>query len=324
MNIAYFGSPVLSKLLLDQLIENGIPIKFVVTQPDKAAGKRLKLTETAVKSTAIAHGIEYFDKPLKNHEDELISIMNDKEITLGILFAYGELLSPRLLNSLKYGIWNIHPSLLPKYRGPAPIIYPLILGETKTGTTLMQMSEGLDEGNILEQTVISIPISANREQVEHKLVAIAAEQVINALSLLKNDSLQSKQQEARLATYTKLVNKSDGFVSREFISQALNNESITFEKLPTVIQKYYQKNNIVPQEIYKAGAILYHLYQGLHPWPGIWTLIKINSTEKRLKILELKLNNNYSQIISVQLEGKKPVDFITFKKAYKECIPFQD
>ncbi len=320
MNIAYFGSPLLSKLLLDQLLEHEIPIRLIITQPDKIAGKRLEMTETPVKTTAIAHDIDYFDKRLKDHEDELISIIRENEITLGILFAYGEILSPRLLNSMQYGIWNVHPSLLPKYRGPSPIVFPLILGETETGTTLMQMNEALDEGDILKQTAISIGIPDNRERIERKLVDTAVKQVINALSLLKTDTLQSKQQDSRFATYTKLLKKADGFITQKFISQALNNENITFEELPAVIQNYYQKNNIIPPEIHHAGLIFYHLYQGLHPWPGIWTLIKINTVEKRLKILDVQLNNNRPQIISVQLEGKKPVDFSTFRKAYSQHI----
>ena len=217
---------------------------------------------------------------------------------------------------MKYGIWNIHPSLLPKYRGPAPIIFPLILGESQTGTTLMQMSEGLDQGDILKQDTLEIKAEDSRTVIERKLIDIAANQIDDALSLLKTNTLQSKQQESRFATYTKLLRKNDGFISQEFISKALNNKKITFDSLPIIIQAYFKKNNIQTLDKYDAGPMLYHLYQGLHPWPGIWTTVQIDDNEKRLKILEVSIQNQTPQLKLVQLEGKKPVDSQTFEKSY--------
>lgn len=316
MNIAYFGSPQLSELLLDRLLEKKLPISLVITQPDKPAGKRLELTATAVKTSAVAHNIEFFDKPLKKHEDELLSIIRKKKITLGILFAYGEILSTRLLECIPYGIWNVHPSLLPKYRGPSPIVYPLILGEAETGTTLMQMNQGLDQGDILLQSSVSINVTDTREQLEQKLVVLAEQQILDALSLLKTSSLQSKQQDEDLATYTRLLKKKDGFITQTFISQALNNKNVTFEQLPEILQRYYVKNSIPQKSIYDAGLVLYHLYQGLHPWPGIWTIIKVGTNEKRLKLLDITFEDNILKLREVQLEGKKAVEFSVFNKAY--------
>ncbi|QQS44606.1 methionyl-tRNA formyltransferase [Candidatus Roizmanbacteria bacterium] len=316
MNIAYFGSPQLSELLLDRLLEKNLPISLVITQPDKPAGKRLEITATAVKNNAVVHNIEFFDKPLKKYEDELLSIIREKKITLGILFAYGEILSTSLLKSIPFGIWNVHPSLLPKYRGPSPIVYPLILGEAETGTTLMQMNQGLDQGDILMQTSVSIKARDKREQIEQKLVALAEQQIFYALSLLKTNSLQSKQQEEHLATYTRLLKKKDGFITQTFISQALNNKNVTFEQLPEILQRYHVKNNIPPKKNYDAGPVLYHLYQGLHPWPGVWTTIKVGPNEKRLKLLDMTFEDNTPQLRQVQLEGKRAVEFSVFNKAY--------
>ena len=320
MNIVYFGSPQLSKELLERLVNQGLTIKFIVTQPDKASGKRLEVTSTPVKNYALSHHIDYFDKPLKDNEGDLLEMLKSKDIELGILFAYGEILSRKLLTSLKHGIWNIHPSLLPKYRGPAPIVYPLLAGDVETGSTLMQMNEKLDEGDILIQRSIPIRASIKRPELENELVDLAAQEIVDALSLLKTNMLRSKQQDSSFATYTKLLKKDDGFISKEFLSQALNNKNITFEQLPRIIQQYFSKNGIVGNKSYNAGLILYHLWQGLDPWPGVWTIINVGGKEKRLKIIEIKFQNKNLQLETVQLEGKNPVNFYIFKRAYNKFI----
>lgn len=317
MKIAYFGSPTISQWLLEYLRSQNVDIALIVTQPDMPAGKRLQLTPTAIKKYAMDNQITLFDKPLSpSNETELIKTLQEKQIELGILFAYGEILSTNVLHSMKYGIWNVHPSLLPKYRGPAPIIYPLLLGESITGTTLIQMNEELDQGAILQQDSLSISHQDIRSTIEPKLIDLAGKQIINALSLLKTHLLQSKQQESQLATYTKILKKKDGYISQEFLSKALANKKISFEELPQLLQHYYKRNNIPHENEYDAGPILFNLYQGLYPWPGIWTAIIVNGSEKRLKVLKITISNNTPVIETVQLEGKKPVNFQTFSKAY--------
>lgn len=318
MNIAYFGSPEISADLLRLLLPIGDhKIALIVTQPDKAVGKRLTVTSTPVKQLAIAHNIEIFDKPLtKTNEQILIHAIKAKDIHLAILFAYGEILSQELLDCMRYGIWNVHPSLLPKYRGPSPTAFPLIMGDRATGTTLMQMNEFLDKGDIIYQNEIPIYSKDNRSTIEQKVIPIAGQQVIRALEKVNEHRLETKQQDESSATYTRLLKKNDGFISLELLVKALKGESITFEQLPAIIQRYYQKNNLTTSTFYRADITVYNLYRGLFPWPGVWTEIKVTTSSKRVKLIEMKLDNGQLQLEKVQLEGKRPVDFPTFNRAY--------
>jgi len=294
ISIAYFGSPTLSVKLLDKLMNGaGSSIPLIVTQPDKPAGKRLLNTQTPVKEYAVEHRINIFDKSI-NPENEklLIEMMAEKKIELGIVFAFGQFLSKKLLNSLKYGFWNIHPSLLPKYRGPSPLIYPILNGDNKTGITLIQVNENMDQGDIIKQQEFPIGESTTRLDIESQIAPIASKLIQSSLLDLINDlDIETSPQNDDVATFTKNIKKQDGFVDLELIDKALkgkDNEAVNINRK----------------------------YRAFTNWPGIWTKIIFNKKELRLKLLDLDLIDNKIILKTVQLEGKKPVGFGQWNKAY--------
>jgi len=300
ISIAYFGSPALSVKLLDKLLyATAASIPLIVTQPDKPAGKRLLNTQTPVKEYAVEHRIDIFDKSINPENEELlIEMMVEKKIELGIVFAYGQFLSIKLLNSLKYGFWNIHPSLLPKYRGPSPLIYPILNGDKKTGITLIQVNENMDQGNIIKQHEFPIGESTTRLDIESQIAPIASKLIQSSLSdLINGRDITTLPQNDDMATFTKSIKKHDGFVNLELINKALKGQE-------------------------EAAKIISRKYRAFTNWPGVWTKININEKKVRLKIIDLDLIDNKIVLKTVQLEGKKPVSFSQWNTAYK-VFPLQ-
>jgi methionyl-tRNA formyltransferase len=341
LNIAYFGSSYFSANLLEHiLIDKELPVnlKFIVTQPDQKAGRKQILTPTPVKLMAEKYKIKLEILNPKSQINQKSQIQNSKHLEFGIsnlfgtwnlefsalksidlalVYAYGDLIPKKLLGLPKYGFWNIHPSLLPKYRGPSPIATPLINGDKITGVTIIKMDEKIDHGPIIVQESLTIGEDDKRPDLEKKLTDLAFKmfkEIIKSVilgtqseawrtpeSLL--DSGQARMtptpQQHQLATYTKKLTKQSGFIKFEELKKAINNETMK------------QSNN----------KSIFNLFRGLSPWPGIWTMIKpIQPTRldeaKRLKITDLKLVDGKLVINKVQLEGKNEVDFETFNKAY--------
>ena len=354
--IAYFGTPYFSalfleKLLTDTSINRLIEVKLVVTQPDKPVGKKRLMTSSPVKETAKKFNIPVLDslRSLEQYysaspETKFGINSVDKNIDLGFLFAYGGILPTNVLKLPKYGFWNTHPSLLPKYRGPSPIAYPLILGDKKTGVTLIKLDEKIDHGPIIAQDKIKINSTDRRPDLEIKLTDLAFRLFKKTVCVflqrpLSKHTLPYKTQNHTQATFTRLLQKDDGFIPLSTLKKALNNEPLTFSELPKIIFEYINKYNLIRNwkpvlreveglEIRNSSKIVYDYFRGLCPWPGIWTLVDIRGnqsiirgnpsvrTHKRLKITGLNYAEGKLTITKVQLEGKKEVDIKTFNKAY--------
>ncbi|HRN69651.1 MAG TPA: methionyl-tRNA formyltransferase [Candidatus Woesebacteria bacterium] len=320
MNIAYFGSPHISSLLLQELLKEDnqdYEISLVVSQPDKPVGKRLQIRPTKVAELAQAYQLPIFRKELKTHEEELISLIQHNNIELCIIFAYGEIISTKLLNTPQFGFWNIHPSLLPLYRGPSPVAYSLLLGDTQTGVSLMQLEPAMDTGPIIGQIKTSIALHENRNQLEERLTLIGSTLLKNNLEkLIINNKIDSKPQNHTLATHTYLLKKNDGYVNPLFLQKAITDEPVASELLPPILNRYIERFTTTSVLQQSTSKIFYNFYRALTPWPGIWTIIQTKKGSKRLKITDVDYTENL-QIKQVQLEGKNPVDFETFQNAYR-------
>lgn len=307
INIAFFGSPYFSAEFLemalsDKIIKDAAKIKLVITQPDKPVGRRKALTPTPVAQMAAKHEL----KVLKTKGLRL----NLKNYDLALVFAYAKIIPASLLHQPRYGFLNIHPSLLPRYRGPSPIAYPLIAGDEKTGVTIIHMDERIDHGDIIAQQSLSIPSSDRRPELEHKLTKLAFEMIKKILiSVYKGLVLKAYPQIHSQATYTKRLKREYGFISSNALEKALDGKPLNHQELPLLIRDLKLNTK-------KSSGIIYNYFRGLYPWPGIWTKIKIKGVNRRLKILNLEFKDKNLTIKKVQLEGKKPVDYTTFKKAY--------
>ncbi|OGK35344.1 hypothetical protein A3A93_04795 [Candidatus Roizmanbacteria bacterium RIFCSPLOWO2_01_FULL_38_12] len=322
MNIAYFGSPDISATLLGKLVKispGNIRIPCVFTQPDKPAGKNLTKTKTPVAQLASKLGLALYDLDVKLYPTKVVDIIKKHDIELCISYSYGLVIPLEVLRAPRFGFWNIHFSLLPEYRGPAPVAYALILGDNATGTTISRITDKLDSGEIISQKKIIIDDHENRIELTNRLALISEELMITLLSrLIKGEDIPMTVQDEKSATYTKFLKKDHGHLSISFIQFALKGDDLSYQKVPFLIKEFYEKykdTNILPDK-FSSAKILYQYYRGLSPWPGIWTVVKTNKGDKRLKILKMKLIDNKLVLMKVQLEGKNPVLFEVFNKSY--------
>lgn len=321
MNIVYFGSPTLSAKLLDSLSNVNIPdIKLIVTQPDRAAGKSLSMKPTAVKTCAQTHATPVFDKPLDDiSEETLIDLFHIHNIDLGIVFAYGAIIPKNVLRSIQYGFWNIHPSLLPLYRGASPTVFPLLLGDTKTGITMIQMNEEMDQGDIVDQKEIQIHESTSRIDIERQIAPIAMKMIAQAVDTLqKNGTLEIRPQIHKDATYTRRITKQDGYIPFELIKTSLTADStVHVADQLEIFSWYYEHNDLLQKPAQNPAQLIWNMYRALVGWPGIWTTINTSRGMKRLKIVKMNFDMRTLNLETVQMEGKNEVAFQEFNKAYK-------
>ena len=308
LKMAYFGAPYFSANFLEKILTDKdlpVEIKFVVTQPDRPAGRKQILTPTPVKEVAKKYNIPVFED-VKAISHELL------DISLGFVYAYSRIIPENLLPIPKYGFWNIHPSPLPKYRGPSPIAFPLINGDQETGVTIIKLDNKIDHGPIIAQEKMKIDKKDHRPDLEIKLTDLGYELFKESINQLLTSELKFKDQDESQATYTKLLKKSDGFIEFSILKNVLNNLDI---------DDSFQISNFKFQISPKSIS---NLFRGLSPWPGLWTLIPASfepgrferGQYKRLKITDLDFVDNKLVIKKVQLEGKKEVDWETFSKAY--------
>ncbi len=344
LNLGYFGSPdfsaaFLEKILNDEELKKIVKVAFVVTQPDRPVGRKQILTPTPVKQIAKKHRLEILEiDNLKLSSESKNLKLKIKNLDLSLVYAFSQIIPKDFLNLPPLGFWNIHPSLLPRFRGPSPIAYPLILGEKETGVTIIKMDEKIDHGPIIAQKSLTIKNDDCRTDLERKLTDLAFA-MFKKIVLTNFNQLKLAPQADNLATYTRLLKKDDGFIPFAILKKVFNNQSINFEELPIIVQEYlnkypkekekFIKNFFQQEKMFHASCFMFHLFRGLSPWPGLWTILP---NGKRLKICDLKLEENKKSnairstfyvtrytlhVTQIQLEGKKPVDFQTFNRAYK-------
>ena len=383
LKIAYFGSPSFSGTFLEKIINDKnlpVEVKLVVTQPDMPMGRKQILTPTPVKLIAEKYQLPIiYSTEFKISNDQL-SITNDQSIIndpminnksteieklrieyllnieqlnidhldLCLVYAYGEILPKEILSLPKFGFWNIHPSLLPLYRGASPIAYPLILGDKKTGVSLILMDEKMDHGPIIAQEEIEIKSTDTRPDLENKLTDLAFLMFKKLMTTVQkkaqtpvsNDlgGAQSRTsgtstptgvrntvlsfikvtpQDHSKATYAPYLKKSDGFIPLLILKKCLNNEPIGFTDLPKFLQNYINKYYYPPNSyLLTPNYLIFNLFQGLYSWPGLWTTVDLRGRQLRLKILGMELHDNQLALTKIQLENKNPVDMATFNRAY--------
>ena len=209
MKIVFMGTPDFAVPCLKKLAAE-TEVAAVFTQPDKPNGRKMKLQFSPVKKVALEHGIPvYQPASLRKGEDaeKALEALKKIEPDCIIVAAYGQILPKEILELPKYGCINIHASLLPKYRGAAPIQYCLLNGESETGVTIMQMAEGLDTGDMLMKQSISISENEIAEELHDKLAELGAEMILPALEGLENDTLIPEKQDDKISCYASMIKK---------------------------------------------------------------------------------------------------------------------
>lgn len=206
MRILYMGTPDFAVLPLKALIEAGHEVCAVITQPDKPTGRGYKMTPPPVKVAALEAGIPVY-QPETLRNNAMAALLEELSPELIAVAAYGKILPEYVLNFPKYGCLNVHASLLPKYRGAAPINRCIMEGETETGVTIMYMEKGLDTGDMLAKCATAITDEDNAESLHDRLAAMGAKLLVQTLDLL--DEITPVKQDDAAHTYAPMIEKSD-------------------------------------------------------------------------------------------------------------------
>lgn len=206
MRIVMMGTPDFAVPCLERLIADGHTIPLVVTQADKPKGRGHHMTPPPMKVCALEHGIEVF-QPTKIKDEEALATIRAAEPELIVVVAYGKILPKALLDMPKYGCINVHGSLLPQYRGAAPIQWAVLDGQEKTGITTMWMNEGLDTGDMLMKCERDIPFDMTAGELFDALCTDGAELLSKTIDALQKGELKPEKQDDSKATYASMLTK---------------------------------------------------------------------------------------------------------------------
>ncbi len=205
MKIVFMGTPDYAVKTLEALINSEHTVAAVFAQPDKPVGRKQVLTPPPVKVCAMENNIPVY-QPNSVRTGEALEIINEIKPDVIVVVAYGKILPKEILSAAKYGCVNGHASLLPKYRGSAPIQYAILCGETETGVTIQAMDEGIDTGDILEVATTKIGDNETAEELFERLSVISADLMLSTISKLEKGEITPQKQEGE-ATYAPIIKK---------------------------------------------------------------------------------------------------------------------
>ena len=206
--VIFMGTPAFAVPTLTELIEEGYAIAGVYTQPPRPAHRGQKETKSPIHVLAEKHGLPVFT-PINFKSEEAKAQFKRLNADVAVVAAYGLLLPPAILEAPKHGCINIHPSLLPRWRGAAPIQRTLMAGDTDTAVCIMKMDEGLDTGDVLLKENVKIPYSMNASDLHDHLSLIGADLTLQALQALQDESWNPKPQSGEGVTYAKKITKDE-------------------------------------------------------------------------------------------------------------------
>ena len=237
MKVLFMGTPDFAAGILKAITESDHEVVAVVTQEDKARGRSDKLMAPPVKETAVKYGIPVF-QPRKVKDEESVARLREYNADIFVVAAYGQILSKEILDMPRFGCINTHASLLPKYRGAAPIQWAIADGEKETGVTIMQMDEGLDTGDILYTRKVDITEDDTGESLFDKLEEISKRLIVEALDRIEVGDINPVKQDGSAATYARILKKEMGVL-----------------------------------DFTKDAAELERLIRAFTPWPGTYTYL---------------------------------------------------
>ncbi len=298
MRVCFMGTPDFAASVLERVAEEH-EIVLVVTQPDRVNGRGGKVTVSDVKAWAIEHDVPVF-QPEKIRKPEAIEELKKYDFDIAVVAAFGQILPPAVLDMPKYGCVNVHASLLPRYRGAAPIQWAVINGDKETGVTTMQMGPGLDDGDILLQETVPISPDETGGSLFDKLAVTGGKLILKTLSGIEAGTIKPRKQDETAATHVGMIRKDMGDL-----------------------------------DFTRSAAELERLVRGLNPWPSAYTFLD----GKMLKIWKAevcKKNNDaapgtcvreendlyvatgegFLKFLEVQIEGKKRMAVSDFLRGH--------
>ena len=299
--LVYFGTPAFAVPPLEALVKAGFEIPLVVTQPDRSRGRKQTPVPPPVKISALDMGLSVA-QPTNPNEAEFLEVLRQAAPNLIVTAAYGRLLTKRLLSVPSLGCINLHASLLPKYRGAAPVAWAILRGETVTGITIMLMDEGMDTGPILRQRECLIQPDDTTETLTLKLARMGAGILPDTIRDYAGGTLHPIPQEDRHATEAPPLKKADGGIDWRKTAIEIERHLRAMTPWPGAFTRF--ENHTL--KIYRAAPT--EEIPSLPPGHGVithdaWT---VNTAKGALTLLE------------VQMEGKKRMDIVNFLKGFKK------
>jgi methionyl-tRNA formyltransferase len=282
----FFGTPEFATPSLIKLIEGGFNVVAVVTSPDELTGRKNQLAPSAIKVLAQEKGLKVL-QPSSLKSDEFFEEFKKIQPDVCVIVAYGKIIPQRYLDIPRYGFVNIHPSLLPKYRGPSPIQSAILNGEIETGVTIMKIDAEMDHGPIISNTKYQISNHKYYPEIEKELALIGADLLLDVLPKYLDNSVVVQEQDHNQATYCKKYERQDGHIDWS-----------------------------------KTTEQIYNQIRALNPNPGVWTSLNgktLNIFKAEIatrdsqdevirekdKLLIRTGNDKYISPTLLQLEGKK-------------------
>ena len=230
MKIVFMGTPQAARVSLERLISDGHEIVGVYTQPDRPSGRGKKVVYSAVKELALKHGLQLF-QPLKVRTTEALEEFRALAADVAVVVAYGRILPDRFLQAFPHGAINVHFSLLPKYRGAAPVNWAIVNGETETGVTTMKMDAGLDTGDILLQRSTPIGPQENAIELMERLSVVGADLLSETLQGL--DAIEPRTQIDSDASLAPIMKKEDGLIDWSMPADEIERRVRGFQPFPS-------------------------------------------------------------------------------------------
>ncbi|MBI2405762.1 methionyl-tRNA formyltransferase [Candidatus Microgenomates bacterium] len=325
LKILFFGTPDYVIPILEALYGANYEIVAVVTQPDKPVGRKQILAPSPVKQWAQSHEIRVL-APEKSDEEFVSNIKHlASNIDIGILAAYGNIIPQEVLDLSPVGMLNLHPSLLPKYRGTSPVQAAIVAGDRQTGATIIRMDEKHDHGPILAQFTEDIKPDDTTGSLRARLFEKGAEVLAEMLPAYLEGRVELREQDHSKAIFVRLVKKEHAFIPPHYLASAL-------QGVP--LQEEWEIPFIKDFTTHPSPATIHNFIRALDPWPLAWTEIKLKidnqEVTRRLKIIKAHVEENpiaqepnnlipYLVLDEVQLEGKSPVSWKQFKNGYPEA-----
>ena len=292
MRIIFMGTPDFSVGTLEALVEAGHEVCLVVSQPDKPKGRGKEMQPTPVKEAAINHCIPVY-QPMMIRDPDCVEELRKYNADVMVVIAFGQIIPKEILEMTPYGCINVHASLLPKYRGAAPIQWSIINGEKVTGVTTMQMNEGLDTGDMIQKGEVPITEDETGESLHDKLAEAGAKLCVETLKCLEDKTATWEPQGDSTTAYAKMLDKNLGNIN-------WNDPAVQIERL----------------------------IRGLNPWPSAYThwndkviklwqanVVEDNTDQEAGTIVKVEKDSFYVQtgegllkIEELQLQGKKRMD----------------
>lgn len=292
MRVVFMGTPDFSVPTLEKIIEAGHEVIGVVTQPDKAKGRGKKVVFPPVKETALAHNLPVY-QPRRARDPEFIEEMKTLNPDVMVVVAFGQILPKAILDIPKYGCINVHASLLPKYRGAAPIQWAVIRGEKVSGVTTMQMDVGLDTGDMLLKKEVLLDEEETGGSLHDKLSTLGGDLLIETLEKIEaGDIHPEKQDDSQAGEYARMLDKNLGRIDFSMPAAEIERLIRGLNPWPSAFTSYNGKT----MKLWKAKAD--NCGQGV---PGQVIHVDKNS-------FTVQTGQGTLQILELQMEGKKRMD----------------